>query len=86
MLAYNKSINLNYMAKNKLVKNITIDELAQMVQEGFAKTASKEQIDKIEKDIVEIKHDLKETVKRTDKLEMRVDYVENILDLPAKKH
>jgi len=67
------------MAKNKLVKNITIDELAQMVQEGFAKTASKEQVDRIEKDIKEIKYDLKETTKRTDKLEMQVDYVENVL-------
>lgn len=65
-------------------KNITIDELAVMIQKGFNGVDSKfEQVGKrfdgLEKDIKEIKYDLKETIKRTDKLEVRADYVENVL-------
>jgi len=73
------------MAKNKLVKNITIDELAEMVKKGFENTASKDQLHKIEKDISEIKYDLKENIRQTNKLEMRMDYVENVLDIPTGK-
>jgi DNA anti-recombination protein RmuC len=76
-------------------KNITIDELAVMMKNIFDgqneflnKRFDKidEHFGKIEKDIKDIKGDLKETIKRTDKLEMRVDYVENVLDIPAQKH
>jgi len=33
----------------------------------------------VKKDIKDIKYTLDDTVKRTDKLEMRVDFVENVL-------
>ena len=81
------------MAKNKLIKNVTIDELAEIINNGFdgqmeymGKEFGKigKDIDILKKDLKEVKTDLKETIKRTDKLETRMDYVENILDLPAK--
>jgi cell division septum initiation protein DivIVA len=76
-------------------KNITIDDLAKMIKEGFDKTATLEQLDNVEKDVAvikrditvlkndvkEIKYDLKGTTKQADKLEVRVDYVENVLAL-----
>ena len=76
------------MAKNKLVKNITIDQLAEMVQKGFANTASKQQFEDVKKDLTIIKGQLADVVHQSDfnKLEMRVEYLENILNLPAKKH
>ena len=43
-------------------------------------------VNKIEKDVSEIKILVKDDHrKRIEKLETRVDYLENILDLPAKK-
>ena len=64
-------------------KNITIDELAAMVKKGFDKTASKEQLDKVEKDLAIIKSQLAGVVYKPDfdKLEMRVEYLENVLAL-----
>lgn len=67
-------------------KNITIGELAIMISNGFEKLATKEQVNTIEKDVKEIKVKLNEVISRTDKLETRVDYVENILSLPTKKN
>lgn len=69
---------------------ITIDKLAQMVQKGFNAVDKRfdgvdQRLDRLEKDVKEIKYDLKETIKRTDKLEIRADYVENVLDISAKK-
>lgn len=87
------------MAKNKLVKNITIDELAMIINKGFdgqmdylkknfetvnenfAQVATKEELDKVKKDVKYIKENLDDT----GKLSGRVDYIENILDLPVKK-
>ncbi|MEK7663936.1 MAG: hypothetical protein AAB340_00590 [Patescibacteria group bacterium] len=75
-------------------KNITIDQLAVMIQKGFDKTASVEHVsneisglkkwaegrfDKIEKVILD---DHKE---RIAKLESKVTYLENILNLNIKK-
>ena len=68
---------------NKNGKKITIDELAVIINKGFdgqMEYMGKE-FGEIKKDIKEIKTDLKETIKRTDKLEMRTDYVENVLAL-----
>ena len=75
-------------------ENITIDDLAIMVQKGFNEMAKKsdmdlrfEQIDKkfdkIEKDLSIIKSQLAGVVYKPDfdKLEMRVEYLENILAL-----
>ncbi|MDP3882588.1 MAG: hypothetical protein Q8Q48_00845 [Candidatus Staskawiczbacteria bacterium] len=76
---------------------ITIDKLAEMVQKGFSNQEKrfdeiegdisdiKKDVSTLKKDITEVKHDLKESIKRTDKLEVRADYVENVLDIPAKK-
>lgn len=74
------------MAKNKLVKNIAIDQLAEMVQNGFIGVDSK--LEKVEKDLTIIKSQLAGVVYKPDfdKLEMRVEYLENVLDIPAKKH
>jgi len=80
------------MAKNKLVKNITIDRLAEMVQTGFSditgKMATKQQFEDVKKDLTIIKGQLADVVHQSDfnKLESRVEYLENILNLPAKKH
>lgn len=75
-------------------KSITIDQLAVMVKKGFDKTASVEHVsneisslkkwaegrfDKIEKVILD---DHKE---RISKLETKVTYLENILNLNIKK-
>ena len=80
-------------------KNITIDDLAVMIQNGFDNTATKEQlenlenkvekIDKrlvnVEKDVKEIKFDLRDISSRTDKLETDVRYIENTLNIPQTK-
>jgi hypothetical protein len=69
-------------------KNITIDELAVMVQKGFAEQTEKftgigGRFDKVEKDLSIIKSQLAGVVYRPDfdKLESRVEYLENILAL-----
>jgi len=75
------------MAKNKLVKNITIDQLAEMVQRGFSdmtgKMATKQQFENVKKDLTIIKSQLAGVVYKPDfdKLEIRVEYLENILAL-----
>jgi len=87
------------MAKNKLVKNITIDELAMIINKGFdgqmdylkksfetvnenfAQVATKEELDKVKKDVKYIK----ENVEDARKLGQRVDRIENMLDMPALK-
>ena len=83
-----------------MVKKITIDDLAVMVKNGFDKTSTKEQVEKLEYrtnkvevrlEKVEKKLDKIENLitddhhKRIEKLESRVDYLENMLALPAKK-
>ncbi len=75
-------------------KNLTIDDLAVMVQKGFDKTVSLTQFeeqaefiskkfDKIDKDLAIIKSQLAGVVYKPDfdKLERRVEYMENILAL-----
>lgn len=77
-------------------KNITINDLAIMVQKGFdgadkhfEKTATVEQLDslkkwaegrfnRIEKLLIE------EQNRKIEKLESRIEYLENMLNLPAK--
>lgn len=89
------------MAKKSSEKKITIDKLAEMVQKGFVgqTRAFNKRFDVIEKDIStlktdvgvmkgdikEIKYELNNVTRRTDKLEMRMDYVENVLNIPAEK-
>lgn len=81
------------MAENKLVKNITIDELAMIINKGFdgqmdylkksfetvnenfAQVATKEELDKVKKNVKYIKENLDEA----GKLAGRVDYIENVL-------
>jgi len=71
------------MAKGKLVKNITINKLAELINKGFDGQMEYmgKRFDKVDAEMKEIRNDLKETGKRTDKLEMRTDYVENVLAL-----
>ena len=78
-------------------KNITIDDLAVMVQKGFEETAKKsdmdvefERVDKrfeqVDKRLDKIEKLLiAEDRRRIDKLESRVDYLENILAVANKK-
>lgn len=75
------------MAKNKLIKNITIDELAKMVKDGFDNAATKEQFEDVKRDLTFIKGQLADVVHQSefDKLEGRVEYLENMLNLPVKK-
>ena len=75
-----------------MAKKITIDKLAQMVQKGFAEQSEKftgldGRFDKIEKDLTIIKGQLVDVVHKSEfeKLESRVEYLENILDVPVKK-
>jgi len=78
---------------------ITIEKLAKMIKDGFDKTATKEQFEGLEQDVSalkkdvntlkgdvrEIKYKLSEATSSTDKLETRVKYVENTLNLSAQK-
>jgi len=79
-------------------KKITIEKLALMVQGGFNGVDKRldgvdkrldgvdKRLDKIEKDVSEIKILVKDDQRRRiEKLEMRVDYLENTLNLPSKK-
>jgi len=76
-----------------MAKKITIEGLATMVMKGFEKTSTKEQVEKLEyrMDKVEKKLDKIEGLivedhrKRLEKLEMRVEYLENVISLPNKK-
>ena len=69
-----------------MAKNITIEDLAEMVQKGFA--GQDKRFDKIENDLIIIKGQLADVVHKSefDKLESRVEYLENILDAVGKKH
>ena len=72
-------------------KNITINDLAAMVQKGFNGVDSKfeqvyedfglmkKQLDRIEKSLIE------EQNRRIERLEMRIDYLENMLNTPSKR-
>ena len=69
-------------------KNVTINDLATMVQKGFAGQDDRfenleKQFGKMEKDLSIIKSQLAGVVYKPDfdKLEMRVEYLENVLAL-----
>jgi hypothetical protein len=64
---------------------ITIDKLAEMVQKGFAGQDKK--FDDLKKDLTFIKGQLADVVHQSefDKLEGRVEYLENILKTSASK-
>jgi len=81
-------------------KDMTINELAVMINKSFDKVATKEQMgdleskvdgikfkmDKVEKDVSEIKILVKDDQrKRIERLETRVEYLENVLALPNKE-
>ena len=80
-------------------KNITIDDLARMVQKGFNGTAKKEQVDNLEKwaklrfdnvdrELKNIRKQLTGIVYRYEfeELETRVKDLESLLAVSAKKH
>jgi len=64
-------------------KNLTIDDLAVMIKKGFDNTVTIARFEKVEKDLTIIKSQLAGVVYKPDfdKLEMRVEYLENILAL-----
>ena len=74
-------------------ENITIDKLAEMVNNGFEKTATKDQLEKIDLRLGKVENKLDKIKKsilddhkdRIEKLESKVTYLENILNLPIKK-
>lgn len=81
-----------------MAKKITIDDLAKMIKNGFDNTITKAEFkneaekvnnrfDKVEKDLTIIKGQLVGVVYKSEfeKLESRVEYLENILDAPVKK-
>lgn len=71
-------------------KRITIDDLARMVKIGFdgvdksfKNTASKEDVLRLEKKIDKIEKNLiEEQNRRIERLETRVDYLENVFNFP----
>ncbi len=73
-------------------KNITIDQLAVMINKGFEKTATKEQLQKIDLRLSNVENKLDKIEKsilddhkeRIEKLESKVTYLENVLNLPTK--
>jgi len=77
-------------------KNVTIDQLAVMVQKGFHETAKKTDMDfrfgKVETRLDKIETKLEKIEKiilddhrdRIEKLESKVLYLENMLNLPTK--
>ena len=79
-------------------KNITIDDLAKMINKGFQGTAeqidelevwTKEKLNILENEVKIIrKHQIIHTIYRDEfeKLENRVAELENMLDFTAKKH
>lgn len=83
--------------KNMAKKNITTNDLAKMVNRGFEKTSTVEQLnnlkewtsgrfDKIDKRFDKIEDILlEEQNRKIEKLESRVEYLENMLNLPTKK-
>ncbi len=72
-------------------KNVTIDELAVMIQKGFEKTSTKDQVEnlelrivRVEKDVAIIKTTMKNLVaenykKRIEKLEIEVKELKELL-------
>lgn len=79
------------------MEKVTIEKLAKMINSGFEKVATKEQlgdfekwtkdkINKLDKGLFEIKNLVEDDHRRRiDKLESRVEYLENIMDVSAKK-
>ena len=82
------------MEKNKLIKNITIDKLAEIINTGFENQtkhfdkrfddqadAINGRFNKVENDLKHIKTQLTDVVHepKFEKLETRVDYLENIM-------
>ena len=76
-----RQLSLNIMAK------ITIDKLAEMVKKGFDNAATKQQFEDVKRDLTFIKGQLADVVRQSefDKLEGRVECLENILKIPARK-
>lgn len=76
-------------------KQITNNELAIMIKNGFDNTATKQQFESLEKrvgslenEMADVKKDLKyvkENIKSTAELEKEVDYIKNTLSIPAIK-
>ena len=81
-----RQLNFNIMAK------ITMEKLAQMIGKGFSGQDEKfnkidERFEDVKKDLTFIKGQLADVVHQSefDKLEGRVEYLENILKIPARK-
>ena len=75
------------MEKNhkKLVKRITVDELAAMMERGFEKLPTRDQVVELVREIrTEVKNDIKDLVHRDEfeKLKTRVGRVETVMNIP----
>ncbi|MEK7664295.1 MAG: hypothetical protein AAB340_02575 [Patescibacteria group bacterium] len=69
-------------------KNITIENLAKMIQKGFENTVTKEQFSVLENEVKVIrKHQIAHTIYRDEfeKLEERVKEIENMLGAILRK-
>ena len=73
--------------KDKLIKNVTIDELSVIVNNGFEGQTKffSEKFDKMEKDVKEVKSLLIDFGSRTKNLETDVEYIRNTFSIPAIK-
>jgi len=63
-------------------KQITTNELANMIKRGFDNTPTKGQFENLDKRLVEVEKDvkyIKENLEDARKLGQRVDYIENVL-------
>ncbi len=85
------------MAKNNSGKKITINKLAELINNGFEGMSTQMtelenrvngKFSGLEKDIKAVRQQIAGAIFRSefDGLESRVEYLENMLNLPAKKH
>lgn len=86
--------------ENKKVKekNISNNMLATMIKRGFDNTATKQQFESLEHmvgimetdlkevkgDVKKIKIDVSDLIIGQEKLETRIDFIENVLNIPKK--
>lgn len=83
------------MAKSKLIKNVTVDELAVMMNNSFESQTKlmtdgfnkvNEKMDKNFKVVFEVLKKMDDKIDDVGSLKHRVDYIENVLNIqPIKK-
>lgn len=70
-------------------EEITIEKLAEMIKNGFDKTATKDQFDNLEKRMITVEGKLTsmdEKLDKVDSIEKEVEYIKNTFSIPAIKN